>query len=84
MSKIIWIDDLVSFKIIKVYPSQCLCNCSEQYKNDLNMEVGDIVFMKHRIKPNFYRRLGEIKQKWKNYIMISFIIGASEEQVEND
>lgn len=61
MSKIIWIDNLLLFKIISVYSTQYLCICAEQYKNELDMEVGDIIFMRLENKPKIYRRLGEIK-----------------------
>lgn len=61
MSKIIWIDNLLLFKILEVYSSQYLCVCSKEYQNELDMKVGDILFMKDRIYPNLYRRLGEIR-----------------------
>lgn len=57
----IWIDNLLLFKILKSYSTQHICICSEEYKNELDMKVGDIIFMKDIIKPRSYRRLGEIR-----------------------
>jgi len=63
MSKNLWITNLLLFKIMKVFPkkSQYLCVCSEGYKNELDMKVGDVVFIKDTIKTRSYRRLGEIR-----------------------
>lgn len=70
MSKIIWIDNLLLFKMIKVYSTQYLCVCSKQYKNDLDMKVGDIIFMKDIIKPKSYKRLGEIRAFNGNKVIV--------------
>ena len=60
-NKNIWVDNLDLFKIHRTYPTQHLCVCSQDYQTDLDMQVGDIVFMKDIIKPKSYRRLGEIR-----------------------
>lgn len=75
MSKLIWIDNLLLFKITNVYLTQYLCVCSNQYKDDLDMKVGDIVFIKDRIYPNLYRRLGEIKGFNNNRNVIIGVMG---------
>lgn len=56
MTKNIWIDNLL-FKITKLYTTQYVCACREQTKNELDLKVGDTVFMKDTIKPASYRRL---------------------------
>ena len=57
MSKNIWINNLLLFKISKVYSTQYICVCSKQYIDELDMQVGDIIFMKNTIKPASYKRL---------------------------
>jgi len=71
MTKIIWIDNLLLFKIIKVYSTQYLCICPTQYKDELEMEVGDIIFMKDRLNPRSYKRLGEIRAFNDRKIIVS-------------
>lgn len=68
MSKNIWIDNLLLFKILKVFSTQYLCISSQEYIIELDMKVGDIIFMK--IKPNSYRRLGEIKAFNGNKVIV--------------
>ena len=75
MSKIIWIDNLLLFKVEKLfrkYP-QYLCVCSEEYKNELDMKIGDIIFIKDTIKPRSYRRLGKIMYFNRKKVIISVI-----------
>ena len=62
MSKLIFIDDILRFKIINIYTShkQYLCVCSREYcQDELDMNVGDYIFM--RVTPKKYKRLGIIK-----------------------
>jgi hypothetical protein len=66
----IWIDNLLLFKPLKLYPTQCLCVCSEQYKNELDMQIGDIIFIKDNIRPSSYRRLGEIRSFNGNKVIV--------------
>jgi|688.fasta_scaffold1280627_1 hypothetical protein len=61
MVKLIWVDDLLAFKIIRVYTTQYLCVCVNAYKEQLDMNVGDIVFIRDTIKVRSYKRLGPIK-----------------------
>lgn len=61
MSTHIWIDNSLLFKIAFTNKTQYVCICSEEYKNQLNMNIGDIVFMKDATKLKSYRRLGKIK-----------------------
>ena len=101
-NKNIWIDNLLLFKIrvLYIYPRQYLCECSEEYKNELNMEIGDIIFMQDRIYPRKYKRLGKILAFNERKIIVGFMsdigIGSklkmeqlhneslNEEEVEND
>ena len=69
MSKNIWIDNLLLFKILKIFSTQYLCVSSQEYITELDMKVGDIIFMK--IKPNSYKRLGEIKAFNGNKVIVS-------------
>ena len=73
MSKIIWIDNLCLFKIKKIYSTQYLCICSQEYKNNLDMKVGDIIFMKEKINSKSYKRLGEIKAFSNNKVIVSIM-----------
>ena len=59
-NKNIWVRNLDLFKIDRTCPTQHYCVCSEQYKHELDMQVGDILFVKDTIKTKSYRRLGEI------------------------
>lgn len=61
MSGLIWVDDLLQFKIERVFANQYLCMCSEQYKEELGMTVGSVIFIKDSLKPSSYKRLGPIK-----------------------
>ncbi len=70
MSKNIWIDNLLLFKILKVYSTQYLCVCAEQYKIELDMIVGDVIFMKDTKRPASYRRLGEIRAFNGNKVIV--------------
>ncbi len=70
MSKLIWIDNDLLFKIKKVYSSQYLCVCANWYKNKLEMEIGDIIFIKIIHKPKSYQRLGTIKAFADNKVII--------------
>lgn len=69
MSKNIWIDNLLLFKILKIFSTQYLCVSSQEYITELDMKVGDIIFMK--IKPNSYKRLGEIKAFKEKKVIVS-------------
>ena len=73
MSKIIWIDNLLLFKIIKVYKTQSLYICAEQYKEELDMKIDDFIFIKDIKKPKSYRRLGKIIAFNGNKVIISFM-----------
>jgi hypothetical protein len=75
MSKILLIDNLLLFKIMKVFKKQpqYLCVCSEEYKNELDMKIGDIIFIKDTIKQKSYKRLGEIKAFNKKNIIVSIM-----------
>ena len=86
MSKNIWINNLLLFKILKIYSTQYICVCSEQYKNELDMQVGDIIFMKDTIRPASYRRLGEIRAFNGNKVIVGVMndIGiGSKSKMEN-
>ena len=86
ISKIIWINNFLLFKILKVYSTQYLCVCLEQYKNELDMQVGDIIFMKKTISSTSYRRLGEIKAFNENKVIVGVMsdIGiGSKSKMEN-
>jgi len=77
--KNIWINNLLLFKIKKKYSIQYLCICDIQYKNELNMQVGDIIFIKDPEKSKLYGRLGEIKALNRNKVIVSIMndIGTS-------
>lgn len=61
MVSLVWINNLLLFKLEKKYSTQYRCVCSEQYINELDMKINDILFVKDTIKPNSYKRLGFIK-----------------------
>ena len=77
--KNIWINNLLLFKIKKKYSIQYLCICDIQYKNELNMQVGDIIFIKDPEKSKLYGRLAEIKALNRNKVIVSIMndIGTS-------
>lgn len=70
MSKNIWIDNLLLFKILKVFSTQYLCISSQKYITELDMKVGDIIFMKIKSKSNSYGRLGEIRAFNGNKVIV--------------
>jgi len=58
-SKLVFVEDLLRFKITKVFPNQYLCNCSSDYcYNELQINVGDYIFI--RVSPKKYTRLGVV------------------------
>jgi hypothetical protein len=59
--KLVWIENNLLFKIIKVYSTQMVCICVNFYKEELGLEIGDIIFIKDRNKKKSFRRLGIIK-----------------------
>ena len=69
MSKIIWIDNLLLFKILKIYSTQYLWISCQQYISELDMKLDDIIFMK--VSSKSYKRLGKIKAFNGNKIIIS-------------
>ena len=75
MTKIILIDDLLLFKIVQRQSKsmQYLCICSTQYKDELNMEVGDIIFIKTKKNSKFYERLGEIRGFNERKVIVGFM-----------
>lgn len=73
MSKLVWIENHLTFKIQKVYTTQYLCVCSSYYKEELGLEVGDILFVKDKIKKNSFRRLGIIKAFNNNYVIVGIM-----------
>lgn len=48
--KNIWIDNVLLFKKYKSYAGQSIYICAESYKNELKIEVGDILFLKNQKK----------------------------------
>jgi len=70
MTKLIWINSHLLFKISNRYSTQYLCYCSEDYRDELSMEIGDIVFMKDTTNVNKYRILGEIRAIDRRKIII--------------
>jgi hypothetical protein len=73
MPKNIWIDNLLLFKIYKVYLTQHLCLCTKQTQDELNMQVGDIIFIKDTQKKASYRRLGEIRGFNGNKVIVGIM-----------
>lgn len=73
MSKLIWIEDLLLFKKQKVYITQQLCICALEYKYTLQMQIGDVVFMKDKKRPNSYERLGTIKGFNENKVIVGMM-----------
>ncbi len=70
MNKLIWIDDLELFKVISKENSVLTCVCDNTYQSELNMNIGDTVFIRHEYKAQYYKRLGSIVQ-FKNLINIT-------------
>jgi len=60
MPKLVWIENNLVFKIDKLYKTQYLCICSKDYQEVLELEKGDIIFLKDHFKQNSFRRLGSI------------------------
>ncbi len=70
MNKLIWIDDLESFKVIEKENSVLTCVCANTYQKNLDMNIGDTVFIRHEYKDEYYKRLGQIIQ-FKNLINVT-------------
>ncbi len=68
MSKNIWINNLLLFKILKAFSTQYICVSSQQCITELDMKVGDIIFMK--INKKSYKRLGKIKAFNGNKVIV--------------
>lgn len=66
----IWINNHLLFKLAKKYDAQSLYVCSTQYKEELNMEIGDIIYMKDNNKARTYELLGTIKAFNRNKIIV--------------
>lgn len=60
MTKLVWIENRLLFKITKSLPKVILCICNNTYKSDLELEVGDIIFLKTGDRPRTWERLGAI------------------------
>lgn len=60
MTKLIWVDNLLLFKITNTYSTQQLCISSKDYIEELDMTIGDIVFLRDKYKPQSYARLGKL------------------------
>jgi hypothetical protein len=59
-AKLIFVEDLLRFKITQVFPNQYLCNCSRDYShNELQISIGDYVFI--QVSPRKYTRLGVVR-----------------------
>lgn len=61
MQKLVWIENNLTFKITRVYITQYLCVCSSSYKEELGLEIGDIIFLKDETKQKSFKRIGTIK-----------------------
>lgn len=68
MSKLIWVDNILLCKLIRLTkkikkrPTQYyLFLCAKEYKDELNMNIGDVIFLKNEYKPKLYERFGVIK-----------------------
>lgn len=61
MSKLVWVENRLLFKINKSFRTQTLCICNNGYKEELGLEIGDIVFIRDETKSRSFRRLGPIK-----------------------
>ena len=72
-TKLIWIDNLLLFKIIKKYSYQSLCICANSYKIELEIKIGDIIIIKDKDKNNTYIRLGSIKAFNGNKVIVSIM-----------
>jgi hypothetical protein len=73
MSKLIWVNNNKLFKITKVIKLKYLCICSSEYKEELNLQIGDIIFLKDYIKIRSYKRLGKIISFDKKKVIIESI-----------
>jgi hypothetical protein len=74
MPKLVWIENNSLFKIIKVYSTQYLCICSNSYKEELALEIGDTIFIKDENRQKSFKRLGIIKAfNEPNKIIISIM-----------
>ncbi len=58
--KTIKIDNELLFKIVKTYNNQCVCVCVQQYKDELNMKVGDVIYLRDKNFKKKYKSFGEI------------------------
>ena len=68
-SKLIFVEDLLRFKITKHFQDQYLCNCSTDYcQNELQMNIGDYIFIK--VSPRKYTRLGVVRAFGKSTVVI--------------
>lgn len=76
MTKLVWIENNLTFKIMKVYSTQYLCRCSNSYREELGLEIGDIIFVKDTIRQKSFRRLGQVKAFNEE--------GVSEDEIEYD
>jgi hypothetical protein len=75
MPKLVWVDDNLLFKVMKVYDTQYVCTCTSSFISDNSLEIGDIIFVKDEYKPNSFKRLGPIKAFDTSRIPNKVIVG---------